>query len=198
MKTAARALLLVLLAFELGNLWGAWSVPLSFTWLGLVVTLSAVLAAIELTAFGIWRWKKQKLSPRVWLYALMALSIDVFGDIFHWYDRFSWYDQIAHFAASAFIFLIIREIYLAWHPEKKVTRWHLPVCIGSLALTLGLLYEIEEAVEDVLTGSNRSGGFHDTTNDLLMDLLGILFALSITVLVRWKKSPHTASHASGA
>lgn len=58
----------------------------------------------------------------------------------------------------------------------------------SLSVVIQVVYELEEYVEDLLTGSNRLGDGFDTANDLMLGLfgamLGALVILKLPILTR--------------
>ncbi len=194
--TLFRVLFCGLILFEVANHLHILNFPLSFTWFGLLITSVTVLAAIEIANHILkWYWHAS-LHWSTWSLAFISIFIDAFGDIGHFYTRFWWYDNAAHaiggLVACLFIFNVVKAF-------EKASKYQLPYAVRyifayAITLSVGTYYEIEEYLEDVFTGSQRSGGNADTANDLLMNAIGatlvliILFAVNIYRVRRAKSS----------
>ena len=185
-----------LIIFEIGNLLHIFHNDLSYTWLGLAITTTAVVTAIEVFNHHLSTFHQRELPWQVWMYALAALTVDVAGDITHWYTIYPWYDTLAHFIGGAMATLVIWHILSAYFHSIQL-RLPLVIHFGfayAITLALGCLYEIEEFLEDVFTGSQRSGGNADTAIDLSMNTLGASLAITIIwyFLLRRKTAPTPA------
>ncbi|MDO8583979.1 MAG: hypothetical protein Q7R83_02250 [bacterium] len=176
MKQLFRILLAILILVELAGYLNFIFKPV-FTWFGLLITASVIIAGIE--AVNLWvkrRGSPDGLSWIVWALASLSLYVDVFGDLFHGYARWVWYDQMAHTVGGFVVFTIL---YLTMRAFRKTDARPL-VLPATMTIALGILYELEEYLEDLFTGSHRSGGTGDTANDFLCNLVG-LFVAFLTV-----------------
>ena len=173
------------LVFEFLNYIGVLHFTIDFSWLGLVLTAGFVWVVLEIVS---WRLKKVSGKPLPWiafLLSLLSVSFDAFGDTHHFYSRFDWYDQVAHVIGGAMAALVAFVVF--WRLVeagrimlgKKLTGF-VALCISAF---LGVLYELEEYLEDVFTGSQRAGNSVDTSNDLLWNTVGALVIVVITVLL---------------
>lgn len=196
MRLLLRLLLLALFLFELANQRGLLHVGLDYTWTGLTATLGVVVLGIE----GIHALLKKTGHPglhwSVWALAFSSISVDALGDVSHFYSTYPWYDRFAHATGASVTFIIIWNIVRSFFQSKAadLSTKLLFILSYSLAITAGTFYEIEEYLEDVFTGSHRSGGGADTADDLLMNTIGItVIALLIwgarTIWSRTTKAP---------
>ena len=174
--TLARLLFAGLVIFELFNYVGILHFHIEFTWLGLLITALSVwiIAELVLLRFG----KHMSMNRKA--VALLATSLvvypDAIGDINRWYS-YQYFDATLHFmggsAAAILLFIVFDAIRKNSASFRVPIRWAAFVSLTS-AVFLGVLYEIEEYLEDVFTGSFRLGDGPDTANDLLMNTLGAL------------------------
>lgn len=187
--------LIPLIIFELLVILSVFDITPDFTKIGLLITSSAVLILLELP----YRYALLKDSERVlwWaaLPAVIAVLFDAAGDFLHLYSRFYFYDTILHFLGAFSSSMFIWQVFTVYYAQK--IREHL-ISIGLIyfmtfttAITFGVLYEVEEYLEDFFLHSSRLGDGPDTGNDLSMDILGslTLIALMLWYEQRWKKSP---------
>ena len=174
LRTLFRLCFLALLGFELANSVQLIHFSLSYTWLGLLITITVIWAVIELVQSRLVAWGSEGLSWTVWALSLISICIDAGGDIMHWYDAFDWYDRVAHSIGGFVTVFIIWNIVRAIINAKRIQlpAFLTPFLAYCITLSLGCIYEIEEYLEDVFTGSHRSGGSIDTADDLLMNFLG--------------------------
>lgn len=151
-------------------------IPLTatFTILGLIVTQAAAWILLEIVQTRLQRpyaW---------WIMALIVLSmtLDMTGDLFHWYDRFFWYDAVLHFFGSSVAALWVWNIAtIVYH--KRAPHKLIMLATFGLGVAMGVSYELEEYLEDYFTGSHRLGDAFDTGHDLLMNTTGVVVALII-------------------
>lgn len=154
---------------------------LDFTWLGLLITSSVVWIGLELIHRSLRRTHHRALPLHLWWLAFLGVAFDALGDINGWYSTYLWYDRAAHLIASgiaAIILLHLLRTLLHADTETHHPRLALFLSFTSVA-TLGVLYEIEEYLEDVINLTNRLGDAFDTVEDLIFNILGaglILFA----------------------
>ncbi len=84
-----------------------------------------------------------------------------------------------HFFGGFAVVFIATGLIQAVHTVKRKNQIHkAEIFLYGLAVgTLGsVFYEIEEYLEDILTGSNRLGDGFDTANDLALGILGGILA----------------------
>lgn len=178
----ARVLFGLLAFFELLNWAGILHFSLDFTWLGLLLTSVIVWLMLELLMGRVRRFAPRFQFGIGMILAFGAVLADALGDMLHLYTHYVWYDQFLHFAgALAAGVLVFATIYaLANSPKySKLNASFGWVAFIAFCATvfLGVVYELEEYLEDVLTNSNRFGDAHDTGNDLLLDVSGALLAI---------------------
>lgn len=177
----SRFLLFILLVFEYLNHLKILHFNLQFTWIGLMITMSAIWITLELAFF----WMRQKCNYARYGYLLfiatLGVYIDFFGDILSLYNRYSWYDQTAHFIGGAAGGIIVLEIIKIINDCHKIKLKFSGISFFSwmTAGFLCLLYEIEEYLEDFYTGSHRLGDGFDTANDLMLGIWGALAIITI-------------------
>ncbi|MBI4433725.1 hypothetical protein HY632_03055 [Candidatus Uhrbacteria bacterium] len=184
-----------LLLFELVGLFGALRYPIAFTWFGLFATLVVVWSFLELSAWYLDCVHQRPYPISIWPLVLLGVGIDAWGDIFRWYMRWPWYDQVAHFTGSALVMGILGTLVhrAQWYARLSWrVQWVSLVALGSV---VGVLYEIEEYLEDWMFHTNRLGDGPDTANDLLMNLLGASVVAAVLV-VRWRAHRHVADRLS--
>lgn len=162
---------------------------LDFTWLGLIITSTVVFGSVEWISYKV---KKLTGSPLPWfiyLGAFFSISLDAMGDIAHWYTQFTWYDQVGHASGGGMVALLVFFVY--WrliNVNKIVISKKMAGFISvAVAISLGVLYELEEYIEDLINKSNRLGTGVDTANDMLFNTMGaIIIIVIVTSLIREK------------
>lgn len=185
-----RTLLGLLTLFELMGWTGVISFTVQFTWRGLVITSLVAIALLEIIAYRYAQLKRLTLHWSVWLALLVTLLFDAAGDMFFLYNRFNWWDQTAHFFVSAVacftLFVIINAFLTDPFSFKFLWRSQRSRLASLLAFTctlsLGVLYEIEEYLEDSMYGTSRLGPGTDTANDLLNNSLGALMVILLITI----------------
>lgn len=183
----ARLLFIGLIIFELLNVLKILKLNTQFTWVGLLITSIFAFVFVELIAYKYRKEKNHNLHWLVWFLVAFGLSIDAFGDFFHLYGRLSWWDQFVHFFASGIVNFTVFVVVAAFFVEgfrynllMKTGRFNLALLISSTsAISLGVLYEIEEYMEDLIFHTNRLGPGTDTANDLLFNFCGIVASVII-------------------
>lgn len=204
-RILARIAFILLLAYEFLHVIDVLDRPTSFTWMGLFITGAVVWGFLEILE---WRSRRAQIDMPAWTWwaALFALGPDAAGDNFGWYQKFIWYDQLMHAVGSGMITAI--AIAMIWVSEKARhlvmstwTRWLFPFCV---AITIGVLYEIEEFSEDyfgcdhrdlipdmlekTIRCGHRSGGMEDTINDMLFNILGSVSTILVAAVIwKWAK-----------
>ena len=200
-KTALRTIRLLfaaLLIFEFLNWIGALHFEVKFTWLGLIITGGGVYGFIEFLNHYLKKHHQAGLYWVAYLLGFVPVLYDAAGDMFRFYD-FWWYDVIAHFlgsaAAAGIIFVFFRVLR-----RTNFVNWYLGTRMFfafTTAVALGVLFELEEFGEDLLTCYHRDlipfiadkllpcgqrfGDAYDTGADLFYDVLGGIAA----VLAAW-------------
>lgn len=180
------------IVFELLNWQGVLHFTLDFTWGGLVLTASVVWIVLEIISGRLKKATGQPLPWFVLLAAVLSVSVDALGDLRHWYSGYAWYDQLAHAigggVAGIMVFTSIWQLVQAG--KVLIPKWLTGVFGLSIAVMLGAFYELEEYLEDVITGSHRLGDGFDTANDILMNTIGaIVFILVAYFLSRKSSGP---------
>lgn len=190
-RNIIRTAFVLLILFEAANYIRVFHFTIDFTWFGLLLTSLFVFIALEV-GNRILRKKLHTVLPAAaWPLSFLAVAFDALGDMLHFYSRWNWYDQIGHIFGGAIATLVIFTIYNAvarahqWTHPQHLSLWF---ALG-LSTVLGVIYEIEEYLEDFFKLTNRLGDGPDTANDLLMNLLGAL--VIIFVIASGAKRPRT-------
>jgi hypothetical protein len=167
--------LFVLIAFELLGALRLIPIVTEFTWKGLLLQSIAIWVFIEWAA---WYVRRRKLNyfiaPAAYLLTLQVI-VDAVGDMAHLYGKFIWYDQLMHLTGGFVVAFITTGILYAMHRRDHVQVLSLREVLltgWSLGVTAQVIYELEEYMEDVLTGSHRLGDGFDTANDLMLGSAG--------------------------
>ncbi|MFH1426349.1 MAG: hypothetical protein ABIG66_02850, partial [Candidatus Kerfeldbacteria bacterium] len=170
-----------LLIFEILVHWNVLPLEPDFTSLGLIITSGMIFAGIELLyQFVI---KPEHRAQMYWwtvIPPVLIIFFDAIGDLSHFYSRFHYYDQALHFFGSFGLALFIWNIMTVRY-AGRVSAGSILFFSFMTAVALTVFYEIEEYLEDVITGSSRLGDGPDTGNDLSMNALG---ALTSVLLLR--------------
>ena len=186
----ARLLFAVLIIFELLNYLKILQFSLEYTWLGLVLTSSFCFILLEAIAYKYKQKKGHYLHWSIWLIIAAGLSLDAFGDFFHFYGKYNWWDQFVHLFISAVVCFTLFIIVSAFWIDRfrfslllKTGRLKLSLLLAvTSAMSLSALYEIEEYLEDVIFKTNRLGPGADTANDLVFNLIGVLTAVILITI----------------
>lgn len=193
LKNISRILVGSLFIFELLSGLGVFNRQISFTWLGLLITILIIWIPLEF----IFRSVKDCLcfvdypiAGAAMLLATAAIYLDAFGDIFKFYSLYPWYDQVAHFCGGAAAGSIIFPIFYCFTKGRQIKISPFLTGLISLAFStsVGVIYELEEYFEDYFTGSHRLGDGPDTANDLFLDIMGaLLLILFVAAIIKYRK-----------
>lgn len=175
------------IVFELLNWAEILHFTLDFTWLGLVLTSGFVWGVLEIISARLNKSTGKPLPWFVFLLALMAVSFDALGDVMHWYVTYEWYDQVGHVLGGSMAAL--GAFFVFWHLNEagkiSIGKKLASFMAFTTSAFLGVLYELEEYLEDVFTGGNRLGSGVDTANDMMWNTIGgLVIVFVIIFLVR--------------
>lgn len=183
----ARICLAPLVAYEVLNAVGILHQQLTFTWWGLVVTSIPVWVALEVS-HSYFKAKKQSFPWWVVIPVILAVYFDAGGDIIGMYNKFLWWDQVAHAVGSMATTVWIGAVFFPlWKADRLSVKARFLFLVAAGVL-IGVVYELAEYLEDVISASNRLGDGPDTGNDLLWDLFGAVLVAAI--LPKLKIKPH--------
>jgi hypothetical protein len=167
--------LFALIVFELLGALRLIPIITEFTWKGLLLQSIAIWIFIEWAAWFVRRRKLNYfIAPAAYLLTLQVI-VDAVGDMAHLYGKFIWYDQLMHLTGGFVVAFITTGILYAMHRRDHVQVLSLREVLlsgWSLGVTAQVIYELEEYMEDVLTGSHRLGDGFDTANDLMLGSAG--------------------------
>ena len=158
-KTALRTIRLLfaaLLIFEFLNWIGALHFEVKFTWLGLIITGGGVYGFLEFLNYYLKKHHQAGIHWVAFLLGLIPVVFDAAGDMFYFYNYW-WYDISAHFLGSAAAAGIIFAFFKILRRTNFV-NWYLGTRIFfafTTAVALGVLFELEEFGEDLLTCYHR-------------------------------------------
>jgi len=176
----------VLLLVEILGVLNIIPIEPEFTWKGMIIQNVVIWTSLEAVRVLIKRHKLDMSAGPSAQIITVQLIVDAIGDMGHLYARFNWYDQIMHFTGGMAAALMTTALIQAIHKRHKHRLFPLAeVYISGFALSMvgQVLYELEEYIEDVLTGSNRLGDGFDTANDLMLGMFGALLAALIVVKI---------------
>ena len=186
----------VLLIFEFLNWIAVLHFEVKFTWLGLIITGGGVYGFLEFLNYYLKKHHQAGIHWVAFLLGLIPVVFDAAGDMFYFYNYW-WYDISAHFLGSAAAAGIIFAFFKILRRTNFV-NWYLGTRIFfafTTAVALGVLFELEEFGEDLLTCYHRDlipfiadkllpcgqrfGDAYDTGADLFYNVLGGLAAVLI-------------------
>ncbi|MFH0852158.1 MAG: hypothetical protein V1845_00940 [bacterium] len=181
----SRILLWGLLFYELLNLVGLVHHQINYTWTGLIATTVFSCFILEMILYYTKKIFGQVIFGLLMLMASAAVFADALGDMHKLFDKLYWFDQIMHFfaggvACAAIIFWVFKK--LEDSHRIKVGLIGVGFITWMTTAFFGVLYELAEYFEDLVTGSHRLGDGFDTANDLMHDVLGSLTLITILVI----------------
>ncbi len=90
------------------------------------------------------------------------------------------YDTLTHFVSSflvAFIAFVIIYILDEYWDGLKMDKYAMAFVVVIATIAMGVVWEYNEWITDIIFGTNEQWGYNDTIKDLFIDLLaGILMA----------------------
>ncbi|MBU0612854.1 hypothetical protein KKB10_02450 [Patescibacteria group bacterium] len=127
--------------------------------------------------------KKHQLSLP-WFVALavvFSVWLDAIGNFWYLYTKFSWWDDLAHFAGSLSVAVLVYSIFLILREKKTITlsNFHFSTYVFSVAVLVTIFYELTEYFGDLLFEMQRVGARYDTSSDLTYDVLGALVVVLV-------------------
>lgn len=118
--------------------------------------------------------------PHAVLWSLFsAVLFDAVGNFARLYTVISWWDELAHLVGSG---AVATSLLTLLHEFRHVTPfgghrgWTFLFVLGMTS-ALGVLYEIDEYVGDVLFHTHRATKVFDTADDLLWNLIGTVLVI---------------------
>jgi hypothetical protein len=104
-----------------------------------------------------------------------ALFVHIAGGILSLYYLLPHYDDIAHLVSSVLVaflsFIIIYILDVYWeglHMDKYVMAFF----VVMTTMAMGVMWEFNEWITDLVFGTNEQWGLQDTMTDLLIDTFG--------------------------
>ena len=181
----SRLVILGLLVFGFLNMVGILNFSINYTWSGSFIVAFFVLLMVELIAYFNRKKANSDAPAFIFIAAAIGLSLDFIGDKFFLFNELEYYDRIAHFFAGGvlgggIIYLFIRALDKAGVIKLDLlgTGFFSWMTINFF----GILNELVEYFEDVLTGSHRLGDGFDTADDLFLNMMGSLCIIIILTL----------------
>lgn len=101
------------------------------------------------------------------------------GEVTNFYDKFWWWDLAMHLVIAISLGLIgfMFLLFLYQGEKLRAKPFMISILTFSLALSLGVLWEIFEFFMDSVFGTNMlKSGLLDTLGDLIVDSIGALIA----------------------
>jgi hypothetical protein len=129
--------------------------------------------------------KYQTILPWFVMFVIaVSVWLDAVGNFMYLYTKYIWWDDLAHFAGSLSVAVLIYSIFSVLR-EKKVlilNDFHFLTYVISAAVLITVVYELSEYFGDLLFEMERVGLRYDTSSDLTYDLLG---PLAVVLVGNW-------------
>ncbi len=114
----------------------------------------------------------------------IALVMHIGGGILNAYQTITYYDIITHFVSSflvAFLaFVIIYILHVYWD-GLIMDKYAMAFLVVIVTVAMGVIWEYNEWVTDMIFGTNEQWGYADTLKDLFIDLLAGVFMAIVGV-----------------
>ncbi len=118
---------------------------------------------------------------------VLLLAADVWLTVLGAFDRFNHGDHAGHLLLSAAVTVALAEPIARRVRARRVGERRRPLVVGAVAaaatVSLGVGWEIVEALSDVVLGTNMSLGLGDSLLDLAGDGIGALLGAAIAVAI---------------
>ncbi|MCR8725852.1 hypothetical protein [Frigidibacter sp. ROC022] len=157
------------LAFTAALIEGRWS-------LAFVATATFVLTLLPMVLIH-WAGIRMPVSFTVGIVLFIYATIFL-GEAFDFYNRYWWWDIALHGgSALGFGMLGFLFIFMLFEGDRYAApAWALALIACTVAVTIGVLWEIFEFLMDSYAGTNmQKSGLPDTMGDLIVDLAGGAF-----------------------
>ncbi len=190
LRRAAYAILGGLVVFDALNFLQVVPYQVEFTLFGRIVSTGGAFLALVIADALFKKHIGRALPGIVWASFALIIVGDFFGDVFHFYGSWDRYDQAIHFLSGPFLVAPLIALLVM---IKNAKQWRVPDGILYLLalginVTIAVLYEVEEYLEDFFTLSQRLGDGPDTANDLMVNLIGGVGC--ILAVMAYKKIRH--------
>lgn len=138
--------------------------------------------------------KKQNVLPSYfWGLITTGLILDSTSDYSGLYDKFFDLDKIFHFLIGGFFlgFLILKTIEIFYQKLylPKLSEYFLVILLVNF---IGVIYEFFEYIGQKYFGAGNIKNIFDTTEDLILNILGVLIAIFIHFLFSRKSKIYSA------
>ena len=135
---------------------------------------------------------KQQIPKVLLLFIIMIGVANALADHFFLYWRLPWLDMLMHFLGGVWIGLAILWIYYLSGkfkniPENRRRISYIYFFAGTAAMIIGIFWEIFEFSLDFFVVFNEFNGFYDTASDILLAVIGALFAAKYFVSKEYYK-----------
>jgi uncharacterized membrane protein YjdF len=159
-------------------------------WQGQVLTVVAVWAILEISNLIAQKTKLGGLPNYAWILAGGINGVDFVANVFLLFE-IPQFDKIVHFStgiAGGLLFLMLIRWAFKKHEIRLPKFWIYLLTIATVNL-LAVIYEIIELVGDKYFGAFNITDKFDTTEDLLLDMLGVSVVIAADLIIgKIKKS----------
>lgn len=120
--------------------------------------------------------------PKILLFFIIMIGVvNAVAEHSFLYWRWSWLDMLMHFLGGVWVGLAILWIYYLSGkfkniPENRKCISYVYILAGTVALVIGVFWEIFEFSLDLFVTFNEFNGFYDTASDILFALIGAIIA----------------------
>lgn len=115
------------------------------------------------------------------VFITIALLLHIGGGLLNAYRDIPHYDTFTHFVSSVLVaflaFVIIYILHVYWD-GLKMDKYAMAFLVVILTVAMGVIWEFNEWITDLIFGTHEQWGYTDTIKDLFIDMLaGIFMAL---------------------
>ena len=114
----------------------------------------------------------------------LALILHIGGGLLNAYHTIPHYDTLTHFVSSfliAFLAFVIIYILDEYWDGLIMDIYAMAFFVVMLSIAIGVIWEFNEWITDILFGTTEQWGYNDTIKDLFVDMLAGIFMAFIGV-----------------
>jgi uncharacterized membrane protein YjdF len=120
-----------------------------------------------------------------------ALFVHIAGGILSLYHLIPLYDKFAHFVSSilvSFLAFVIIYILDQYWEGLHMDKYAMAFFVVMTTMAMGVIWEFNEWITDLVFGTNEQWGLHDTMTDLLVDTIAgiIMAAVGVNLIKKGK------------
>jgi hypothetical protein len=117
------------------------------------------------------------------IFVTLALILHVGGGLFGAYN-IPHYDTLTHFVSSflvAFLAFVVIYILDEYWDGLMMDKYAMAFVVVIATISMGVIWEFNEWITDIVFGTNEQWGYDDTIKDLFIDMIAGIFMAAIGV-----------------